>query len=320
MTKRIKLQPWMKDSDVVHVLGISGGKDSFAMYLSAIELGIDFIPIYADTGNEHQESFVYLRKMQEKLNGPVIRIIRANFDAELAAKRKSVASKWPGDGVRPEKIAATLEVLQPSGNPFLDLCLMKGRFPSAMTRFCSKALKYDPIFEQILDPMLDEGKRVVNWVGLRAEESAYRAALNEFSWQDKKLLMWRPLLHWTLQDVLAIHTDFGLDINELYQKGYPRVGCQICVMTPKDVIKIVSDHNPEAIERIARWELLVAKSGKREIELASFFASKVTPEGRRTKKGVGIKDVVKWSQEGKRKFGKQPQPPTCLSALGLCET
>lgn len=37
------------------VVSISGGKDSTAMYLDAMErLQGDFLPVFADTGNEHE--------------------------------------------------------------------------------------------------------------------------------------------------------------------------------------------------------------------------------------------------------------------------
>lgn len=38
----------------VNIISVSGGKDSTALYLLAIEFfGKDFIPVFADTGNEH---------------------------------------------------------------------------------------------------------------------------------------------------------------------------------------------------------------------------------------------------------------------------
>ena len=38
---------------VKHILSVSGGKDSTALLLWAIERGIDFQPVFADTGNEN---------------------------------------------------------------------------------------------------------------------------------------------------------------------------------------------------------------------------------------------------------------------------
>ena len=39
---------------VQHLVNVSGGKDSTAVYLRAIELGGPFRAVFADTGNEDQ--------------------------------------------------------------------------------------------------------------------------------------------------------------------------------------------------------------------------------------------------------------------------
>jgi hypothetical protein len=53
-------------------------------------------------------------------------------------------SWWQTSGTLRERAA---EALRPSGNPFLDLCLWKGRFPSRMTQFCTQFLKTEPLTE-----------------------------------------------------------------------------------------------------------------------------------------------------------------------------
>lgn len=47
---------------IKHVVSVSGGKDSAATLLLAIErFGIDSLePIFCDTGNEHAEVYAYL--------------------------------------------------------------------------------------------------------------------------------------------------------------------------------------------------------------------------------------------------------------------
>lgn len=52
-----------------HVLSYSGGKDSTAMYLLALEQGWDFLPVFADTGNEHEITYDYVNSLAARSGG-----------------------------------------------------------------------------------------------------------------------------------------------------------------------------------------------------------------------------------------------------------
>ena len=72
-----------------------------------------------------------------------------------------------------EFIARALSVLHPTGVPFLDMCLWKGRFPSRMRQFCTQYLKRLPLDDYLLERMAD-GLEVSSWRGVRREESQNR--------------------------------------------------------------------------------------------------------------------------------------------------
>ncbi|MBE1446815.1 hypothetical protein [Paenibacillus sp. OAS669] len=59
-------------------------------------------------------------------------------------------------------IQRALNALVPTGNPFLDLCIWKGGFPSTKARFCTQYLKIIPIAKQVYFPLFDEGYHVVS--------------------------------------------------------------------------------------------------------------------------------------------------------------
>lgn len=50
-----------------HIVNVSGGKDSTAVYLLALERrernGMDFTPVFANTGNEHEHTYDYVRQL-----------------------------------------------------------------------------------------------------------------------------------------------------------------------------------------------------------------------------------------------------------------
>lgn len=68
------------------------------------------------------------------------------------------------------------------------------------------------------------------------------------------LAIWRPILRWTLADVIAIHRRHGITPNPLYlrEAGANRVGCWPCIMCGKAELKLLSrdDNRVRALEAL----------------------------------------------------------------------
>jgi len=77
-----------------HVVSVSGGKDSAATLLIALErFGHDkVVPIFCDTGNEHEAVYEYLKYLEQALDVTIHRL-KANFDAEIANKRMFIGAR-----------------------------------------------------------------------------------------------------------------------------------------------------------------------------------------------------------------------------------
>ena len=75
-----------------HVVSVSGGKDSLATLLIALERcpREDVIPIFCDTGNEHADTYAYLDYMETVLGVKITRL-KADFTEQLWAKRMFIA-------------------------------------------------------------------------------------------------------------------------------------------------------------------------------------------------------------------------------------
>lgn len=157
-----------------NIVSVSGGKDSTALLLLAQALEVpNMQAVFADTGHEHPETYEYVHYLAEAAGVP-IQWVRADFTAQIARKREFVATKWREQGVREHIVAAALEVLQPTGIPYLDLCLWKGRFPSRRAQFCTDELKRDPIITQVFMPLMDGESMLLSWQGVRLDESQAR--------------------------------------------------------------------------------------------------------------------------------------------------
>jgi len=325
-----------------HIVNLSGGKDSQVCALIAAQRGIQFRLVMADTGNESKITTDHAAYVADFVGVP-IEVVRADFTDRLAGKRAFICSKWADAGVPQHRIDRALDVLQPTGNPFLDLCLWKGRFPSRMAQFCSEELKANAIEQNVVGPALERGP-VTQWLGVRRDESLSRRLAPMFQRvrrNPRAMLFFRPIIHWTAANVFSFTKAMGARHNPLYRDGMSRVGCFPCINANKSELRQIGLRFPEAVEKIREWEVLVTDASKQGA--ATFFASDVTPDGasmgRRMKK---IKDpnarkaasasmpwpkadeVFEWAKtsRGGRQFDLLTHADdgvSCSSMYGLCE-
>lgn len=221
---------------------VSGGKDSTAMCLHLQELGVTYEPVFMDTGWENAETYRYLRDELPQHIGP-IRWLRSTvpLSAEL------------------EAIAQEFEARMGHYSAMVRWILKKGMFSSGRRRFCTQELKIRPMAAYIESLDVD----AVNTVGVRAEESSARAALPEWEEPGSASMIdadvWRPLIRWTVDDVIAIHHRHGVTPNRNYLGAARRVGCWPCIRSTKAEIRNIADTDPDRIAIIRDLEAMVGK-------------------------------------------------------------
>lgn len=303
----------------------------------AMMRGKPFRAVTADTGHENEQTYDWIRSLHEVTGGPKVEVVKADFAQKIARKRHLVKTKWIAEGVSDEIIQAALEVLHPTGIPFLDLCIWKGRFPSRMGQFCTEWLKAVPIEENVFTP-IRATEPVVSWQGERRDESAARR--NHLRFQRVRnagqfdRLIFRPILHWTAENTFALHRYFGIDPNPLYIQGAKRVGCWPCINSGKDELDAMFRRAPWLLDALRAWEIAVGKSSKRG--QATFFAAGTTPQGAQLVKAQKagerlnerlptIYDISNWAKttRGGRQFSglalMADDGLGCTSHYGLCE-
>lgn len=306
-------------NQIAHIVSVSGGKDSTATLLLALkQFPGEVIPVFADTGNEHQVTLDYLDYLEVTL-GVHIERLKADFSRDIARKREYIAAHWLDDGVPAERVERALQLLQPTGNPYLDLCMMKGRFPSRRAQFCTQELKTIPLTEFQMSVMDLVGCDVWSWQGVRRDESANRRNALGLEALGGNFFVFRPIAGWTGQQTIDYVRSCGLKLNPLYSQGMNRVGCMPCINVSKAELAEIARRFPEHVERITEWEKLVAGCSKRAA--ASFFAA--PEDGRADLRG---RNVIKYVQWAKTKFGGreadpkwEEEAPACSSSYGLCE-
>lgn len=238
--------------------------------------------VVADTGHEHPETYDYLHYLAEATGVP-IRWVKADFSRQIAGKRKFIETKWREKGVPESVVLGALEVLHPTDNPFLDLCLWKGRFPSTKARFCTDELKRNPIIEQVYLPLMDGENMLLSWQGVRADESPARKYLPECDEVGGGLFNYRPILKGTVDSVFEAHRA-GIKPNPLYLQGCNRVGCMLCIMCAKDELRQIAARRPDGIDRIVDWSNTAR--GGRQFDMVDLIAR--TDESHKCSSAYGL--------------------------------
>ena len=279
------------------VLGMSGGKDSTACAAYFRRLGVSFHGVFIDTGWEHPLTYRYVRDVLDPLFGPI---------------RTIKSAKYP-NGMR-------------------DLVLGRGMFPSRIRRMCTQELKVFPMRDLLRAD--DLPAEPVSAVGIRRAESRARSRMEEWEYSSTyDCDVWRPIIDWTDDDVVAAHLEADITPNPLYLRGLSRVGCWPCIMARKSEIRKVSELDPARIDELRELERLVAEAAARRYgargetfeslgyQRPSYFQAKVG--------GVGdtwpIDKVVEWASTARGGFQWELFAPSeyeeqgCVR-WGLCES
>jgi 3'-phosphoadenosine 5'-phosphosulfate sulfotransferase (PAPS reductase)/FAD synthetase len=307
---------------MIRLVSMSGGKDSTACLLLALERHPkdEVRAVYADTGNEHELVDGYIEYLEGR-TGISVHKIRPDFTDWWWRRRDYVRDHWLEKGVPDDVIERVLAVFEkgPTGNPYLDLCIIKGRFPGRRVQFCTQFLKTEPLTEYALQ-LIDSHGAVESWQGVRAQESPGRAKLPEREDKGGGYTIYRPILKWTADEVFAYHRSQGVEPNPLYKLGMDRVGCMPCINQNKDGMLEISKRFPQHIDRIAEWEEIVSSASKRG---NSTFIPAPGDNDTAWERG-NIRAVVQWSQtkRGGRLVDwirQTDEPAACSSSYGLCE-
>ena len=199
----------------MHVLGLSGGRDSaaLAVYMRQHHPDIEIEYFFTDTGKELPEVYEYLGRLEGFL-GQRIRKLNPDRDFDFWLKQY---------------------------NDFL---------PSAQTRWCTRQLKLRP-FEQWVRPLLEEGKKIYSYVAIRGDEE-YREG---YSSKDENLIIKLPFKEAGIDKagVLDILEGAGLGLPHYYS-WRTRSGCTFCFFQQKIEWVRLMERHPEAFEEAKAYE------------------------------------------------------------------
>jgi hypothetical protein len=216
-------------AEEMHVLGLSGGKDSaaLALYMKNHYPELDIQYFFTDTGHELEEVYAFLSRLSGLLGKEVL------FLEEDRYKKHGNVTDTPFEW--------WLKV-----NHFF--------LPSPQQRWCTVKLKLDP-FRRWVGPHLKAGRNVVQYVAIRADED-HREGLQI---GDPRLITRLPFREDGIDrnGVIEILNNAGIGLPEYY-KWRSRSGCSFCFFQQKIEWVGLLERYPEKFQQAASYEKLAA--------------------------------------------------------------
>ena len=204
-----------ENSNIKHVLGLSGGRDSaaLAVYMRQNNPELDIEYFFTDTGKELPEVYEFLARLEGFLGKTILRL---NPDRDFDFWLKQF-------------------------NNFL---------PSPQTRWCTRQLKLRP-FELWLKPVLASGKIVNSYVAIRSDEE-YREGYRGKHPNMKTILPFKEA-GIDKNGVIDILDSSGLGMPKYYS-WRSRSGCTFCFYQQKIEWVRLKELHPEAFEEAQGYE------------------------------------------------------------------
>lgn len=239
----------LRDPNCLVVCNHSGGKDSQAMYLRIRNL----VP-------KNRLVVIHAHLPEVEWEGTE-EFIRATIDHELfvCQARKT----------------------------FFEMVEHRKQFPSPTNRQCTSDLKRNPIVKAIRQICNDRGfNKVLNCMGLRAQESSGRAKkkvfrVNENESNSKRTFYeWLPIHKMTTDGVFSLIKSKGQQPFWVYAAGMSRKSCVFCIMASESDHCVAASLRPALLDKYDYYEkkfdrtmLMPQKGGKRQF-LKDLIASK----------------------------------------------
>ncbi len=161
----------------------------------------------------------------------------------------------------------------------------RGLWPDADNRYCTSDLKRGPV-RTVMTALVRELRaaglrgrpvRVLNVLGMRAQESPARKLLSPFSFDKgssstsrnprkamRHVWAWLPVHAWTAEQVWADIRASGVPYHWAYDAGLPRLSCRFCVLASKSALVLAAQLDPAgaqariAVEQEFRRRMILA--------------------------------------------------------------
>jgi len=167
-------------------------------------------------------------------------------------------------------------------------------WPSPSVRQCTSDLKTGPINREIRRHIKNTPfeNKVVNCIGIRADESSNRAKKTAFRLDEKNSTKkrtwyeWLPIFGMSEEEVYETIREAGQEPHWAYKAGMSRLSCVICIMASVSDLTLAATMNPELYKKYVMVERYTGKTmmmpdkkrGPRTLEEITGIDANVTEE------------------------------------------
>lgn len=257
-------------------------------------LDYDWIFINTSGGKDSQTMMRQVMLAVDSQGFPASRVIAVHADLGRV--------EWPGVTELAREQAEHyglpfLTISRPQGD-LLEQVRARGKWPSPDNRYCTSDQKRDQIKKLVIAETRalvkesDRPIRVLNCMGMRAEESSTRAKLpvmgfnKRYSSNGRVVDNWLPIHNWTEMEVWNDITISGVRYHWAYDAGLPRLSCCFCIYMPEAVLALSMELMPDLYRDYIAVEKEIGHafqySGKEPLWLSRLSAPDYKPPARRT--------------------------------------
>lgn len=270
MQHPVAIQDYLRSAHVI-LVSTSGGKDSQTALREVVgmcnNLGIPrkrIVAVHADLGRVEWEGTKELAEEQARHYGLRFEVV-AREGREVKRDSKSYQAG--------ERYGDLLEDIR-----------RRGKFPDNKNRFCTADQKRGPIMRLVTQlhrkfkAVSGMQFRLVNCMGMRAEESPARAKLvpwqrNErASTKTREVFDWLPIHDWTAAQVWADIRASGVRHHSAYDLGMPRLSCAFCIFANRAALTLAGKHNKRLLEQYVEVEEEIGFTFRQNLALADVLA------------------------------------------------
>jgi 3'-phosphoadenosine 5'-phosphosulfate sulfotransferase (PAPS reductase)/FAD synthetase len=290
----------------------------------------DWIIINSSAGKDSQAMLDYVVSLCDAAGIPRKRIVVAHADLGTM--------EWQGTKelakIQAEHYGLRFEVeKRPQGN-ILDHVRQRRLWPGQTTRYCTSDHKRAQILKVMTRLVNEAGLsgrktrqcRILNCLGLRAEESAGRRNCSglpkqgckkgrvrqgpnkgqlcvkcggrgeQGCWEHNKLAStkttrhvdtWLPIQYWKVDQVWDRIKEAGTPYHKAYDLGMPRLSCVFCIFAPRPALILSGKHNRDLLDEYAKVEAEIDHTFTQDITMADIKAA--------VESGEEVTDIEDWN-------------------------
>lgn len=245
--------------------------------------GYHWILVNSSGGKDSQAMLDYVVELCDKLGVSRSRIVVVHCDlgrVEWEGTAELAREQAEHYGLRFEIVAREIGDLLTQVEQRHEANVAKGKdhspWPSSKSRWCTSDQKTAQVLK-LITSLTEEAQRslgsgrqvrILNCLGIRAEESPARAKKTPFGVEKKATNgkrhtdRWLPIFTWTEEQVWDRIWASGVRWHDAYDKGMSRLSCCFCVLAAKADLIIAAKHNPTLAQEYIAVEAKVGHAFK----------------------------------------------------------